>query len=117
MIRLPPKSTRTDTLFPYPTLFRSRRAIDLIGRAIAQVPGQAEWHGNLATALLAAGRPAEAEAGYRRAITLDPRYVEGHYNLANLLRSRGDAAAAAAEFEIALEIGRASCRERVCKYV
>src|SRR3546814_8534182 len=26
MIRLPPRSTRTDTLFPYPTLFRSPRA-------------------------------------------------------------------------------------------
>src|SRR3546814_8157338 len=25
MIRLPPRSTRTDTLFPYPTLFRSHR--------------------------------------------------------------------------------------------
>src|SRR3546814_14958454 len=25
MIRLPPRSTRTDTLFPYPTLFRSGR--------------------------------------------------------------------------------------------
>src|SRR3546814_16552258 len=27
MIRPPPKSTRTDTLFPYPTLFRSDRMI------------------------------------------------------------------------------------------
>src|SRR3546814_13403829 len=27
MIRLPPRSTRTDTLFPYTTLFRSRRSI------------------------------------------------------------------------------------------
>src|SRR3546814_8058233 len=27
MIRLPPRSTRTDTLFPYPTLFRSRGPI------------------------------------------------------------------------------------------
>src|SRR3546814_16832386 len=27
MIRLPPRSTRTDTLFPYTTLFRSRRVI------------------------------------------------------------------------------------------
>lgn len=80
------------------------RAIDLIGRAVAQVPDQAEWHGNLATAMLAAGRAAEAEAGYRRAVGLDPRYVEGHYNLANLLRSRGDATAAAAEFEIALAL-------------
>src|SRR3546814_1465530 len=32
MIRLPPRSTRTDTLFPYTTLFRSvRAALDLAG--------------------------------------------------------------------------------------
>src|SRR3546814_10170903 len=29
MIRQPPRSTRTDTLFPYTTLFRSARAGDL----------------------------------------------------------------------------------------
>src|SRR3546814_19016229 len=29
MIRRPPRSTRTDTLFPYTTLFRSRRSFDL----------------------------------------------------------------------------------------
>src|SRR3546814_5038829 len=28
MIRRPPRSTRTDTLFPYTTLFRSTRAIE-----------------------------------------------------------------------------------------
>src|SRR3546814_10100966 len=28
MIRRPPRSTRTDTLFPYTTLFRSRRGVD-----------------------------------------------------------------------------------------
>src|SRR3546814_3254913 len=28
MIRRPPRSTRTDTLFPYTTLFRSHRGID-----------------------------------------------------------------------------------------
>src|SRR3546814_6593447 len=28
MIRRPPRSTRTDTLFPYTTLFRSRRVLD-----------------------------------------------------------------------------------------
>src|SRR3546814_18261912 len=28
MIRRPPRSTRTDTLFPYTTLFRSRAAMD-----------------------------------------------------------------------------------------
>src|SRR3546814_14497873 len=33
MIRRPPRSTRTDTLFPYTTLFRSQRGtgIDIIG--------------------------------------------------------------------------------------
>src|SRR3546814_3254653 len=30
MIRLPPRSTRTDTLFPYTTLFRSPREIDTV---------------------------------------------------------------------------------------
>src|SRR3546814_16617729 len=29
MIRRPPRSTRTDTLFPYTTLFRSRAAVDI----------------------------------------------------------------------------------------
>src|SRR3546814_13618176 len=31
MIRRPPSSTRTDTLFPHPTLFRSYRAVDKRG--------------------------------------------------------------------------------------
>src|SRR3546814_13687018 len=30
MIRRPPRSTRTDTLFPYPTLFRSREAMKVL---------------------------------------------------------------------------------------
>src|SRR3546814_19410847 len=32
MIRRPPRSTRTDTLFPYTTLFRSPTATDAIGK-------------------------------------------------------------------------------------
>src|SRR3546814_10505761 len=38
MIRRPPRSTRTDTLFPYTTLFRSRgrRPVDAVHRAEAQ---------------------------------------------------------------------------------
>src|SRR3546814_1617838 len=32
MIRRPPRSTRTDTLFPYTTLFRSRDVFTLLGR-------------------------------------------------------------------------------------
>src|SRR3546814_15711336 len=36
MLRHPPRSTRTDNLFPYPTLFRSR-------------PGSVRWHGHRRT--------------------------------------------------------------------
>src|SRR3546814_19614413 len=32
MLRRPPRSTRTDTLFPYTTLFRSHAAILLVGQ-------------------------------------------------------------------------------------
>src|SRR3546814_16284726 len=35
MIRRPPRSTRTDTLFPYTTLFRSAEVDDSVIRAIA----------------------------------------------------------------------------------
>src|SRR3546814_11121525 len=34
MRRRPPRSTRTDTLFPYTTLFRSREAVGLEARAL-----------------------------------------------------------------------------------
>src|SRR3546814_11872000 len=36
MIRRPPRSTRTDTLFPYTTLFRSIRQILRAARRLAQ---------------------------------------------------------------------------------
>src|SRR3546814_20764462 len=37
MIRRPPRSTRTDTLFPYTTLFRSKiAAVDLFGMQLPQ---------------------------------------------------------------------------------
>src|SRR3546814_2946690 len=45
MIRRPPRSTRTDTLFPYTTLFRSGRRLVADGdehalyRQLAQLPG------------------------------------------------------------------------------
>src|SRR3546814_18241011 len=60
MIRRPPRSTRTDTLFPYTTLFRSQRAAEpgmrgghrgevkvvlRIGRAVAQQMPALGQHG------------------------------------------------------------------------
>src|SRR3546814_13108631 len=57
MIRRPPRSTRTDTLFPYTTLFRSRRArrdaldrrrrkrvIPRLPGAVAQMEERSEEH-------------------------------------------------------------------------
>src|SRR3546814_18789931 len=39
MIRRPPRSTRTDTLFPYTTLFRSPMPLDKIMHACMEVDG------------------------------------------------------------------------------
>src|SRR3546814_13016304 len=53
MIRRPPRSTRTDTLFPYTTLFRSRShrlwavegqpVVDFVSAAIVNVPVEMEF--------------------------------------------------------------------------
>src|SRR3546814_18869413 len=37
MIRRPPRSTRTDTLFPYTTLFRSDDGVDLVDARVEQL--------------------------------------------------------------------------------
>src|SRR3546814_5228578 len=43
MIRRPPRSTRTDTLFPYTTLFRSKRVVDGVHAAGGLIVPQL-WH-------------------------------------------------------------------------
>src|SRR3546814_10002743 len=42
MIRRPPRSTRTDTLFPYTTLFRSHRLrnVEIVGACLFDQPRQ-----------------------------------------------------------------------------
>src|SRR3546814_9072799 len=50
MIRLPPRSTRPDTLFPYPTLFRSRRL-----RALEESGVIRSYHADLDAAKLGYG--------------------------------------------------------------
>src|SRR3546814_5252473 len=44
MIRRPPRSTRTDTLFPYTTLFRSHPAPDALPRLLRDVPQRDQEH-------------------------------------------------------------------------
>src|SRR3546814_6488944 len=53
MIRRPPRSTRTDTLFPYTTLFRSVR--DSTRRRVLEAIEQLKYSPNTAARSLAAG--------------------------------------------------------------
>src|SRR3546814_15016538 len=112
MMRRPPRSTRTGTLFPYTTLFRShglaRRLADLV------LSGQEVdlWH----------IRPLKLArdwgVGQRQAIELCLQAVK-----AGLLDLRWDIlcprcrVAKAWVPSLDRPIGRASCRERVCQYV
>src|SRR3546814_4205071 len=45
MIRRPPRSTRTDTLFPYTTLFRARQPQKCFAGAVAQHLGHTKASG------------------------------------------------------------------------
>src|SRR3546814_16855504 len=69
-IRRPPRSTRTDTLFPYTTLFRSVR----------RNPASADARFNLGAAEARMGRTAEAVSDYAEALRLNPRLAAAHYN-------------------------------------
>src|SRR3546814_8153014 len=71
MIRRPPRSTRTDTLFPYTTLFRSVRAMGLDGISKSQVSRLCgEIDERVQTFL---SRPIEGEWPY---VWLDATYVK-----------------------------------------
>src|SRR3546814_11078430 len=99
MIRRPPRSTRTDTLFPYTTLFRSRPDDEAVARRIARRDAEAERKLAEDTALGAqdrgGGKAGEGGPGKEMAA------VEHGW------APRG---------RITAQIGRASCRERVCQY-
>src|SRR3546814_4952881 len=78
MIRRPPRSTRTDTLFPYTTLFRSdsvigeRRGIFLLGYVVARIaiimPFEAK------RPCLNQGRPATAPGTRHRVAARPPHF-------------------------------------------
>src|SRR3546814_16859446 len=106
MIRRPPISTRTDTLFPYTTLFRSI----LITVGVDIEPGNAE-----VAAIAEAGIEFDI-AGHVAAVArvvLSLEIVE--FRIANVIGPRGGAREPVMAGD--RQIGRASVRERVCQYV
>src|SRR3546814_18508264 len=97
MLRLPPRSTRTDTLFPDTTLFRSvlQHRLQDGERVVAR------------DLLWRLGRAVEIEAAVGR---LADGVAER--DVAGLAGGGGQG-----DTDEIGKIGRASCRERVCQYV
>lgn len=71
---------------------------------VAQRPGNARAHGNLAAALLRENHDEQALAAARRAVALRPGYPEGRTNLGLALRRAGRTEEAIAEFRAALAV-------------
>src|SRR3546814_16981234 len=79
MIRRPPRSTRTDTLFPYPTLFRSRPARrPELALALSDhvVPTAGQAAGPAGTADAGARAQLETPAANQRRFGIDRQSVE-----------------------------------------
>src|SRR3546814_16464519 len=118
MIRRPPRSTRTDTLFPYTTRFRSsmalvtgdERIVAAHERAVGTAIGWIEEHAELRRRMdgnirhETTGQLLYARFTEHASRELDP-HLHTHVVILNMTRHAGD------------EIGKASCRERVCQYV
>src|SRR3546814_14060069 len=109
MIRRPPRSTRTDTLFPYTTLFRSLvgiqvRVLELLGsKHVLIVHGK---DGMDEASLGAATLVGELKDGKVREYEIHPE----DYGM-TMVSNRS------IKVENRDEIGRASCRARECQYV
>src|SRR3546814_19213434 len=97
MIRRPPRSTRTDTLFPYTTLFRSPCASRRFrcraprARPDCRCPAAHPDRG-------------PDPAFWLPSVVLPDRFTFAAHDLTG-------------QAQIGHELGRASCRERVCQYV
>src|SRR3546814_18536415 len=108
MIRRPPRSTRTDTLFPYTTLFRSieARGAELL---INGQPVKADLIGPYV------GNPQRSVDQIM--LNMGATVWTEHLGQVNHMVARMPAYTTANSIPNDREIGRASCRERVCKYV
>src|SRR3546814_15238554 len=108
MIRRPPRSTRTDTLFPYTTLFRSELDALLKANAIDIV---------CLAGFMRLLTPAFVQGWAGRMINIHPSLLPAFKGLnvhQRVVETGAKITGCTVHF---VEIGRASCRERVCKYV
>src|SRR3546814_19221602 len=106
MIRRPPRSTRTDTLLPYTTLFRSTN------------PSRASLTASVRALLTVAGDELRKDGGNRA--NRVPRADRTEQPKGWASESRNPVCGVNSKpffFVRRHEIGRASCRERVCQYV
>src|SRR3546814_12328633 len=133
MIRRPPRSTRTDTLFPYTTLFRSRadqlEAIATIADLDAEpqfdLPQvRVERAAQIDEALRIVGFQHQIELGRRRGLAHARAIVSrrpcNEFAIASVMITSTNwptSDASPSKLTMPLQIGRASCRERVCQYV
>src|SRR3546814_12104674 len=113
MIRRPPRSTRTDTLFPYTTLFRSFPIAGRLSKTVAPV-----WPISAGLAVFSLSCLWLADAGLATGFwTLAWLVAFGRIGLGLVMPSLNLGAMSAVPRELVpSEIGRASCRERGCQY-
>src|SRR3546814_14785153 len=110
MIRRPPRSTLTDTLFPSTTLCRSRACCALEPlRSHAARRSLSYWV--LVTIITAVS----ANELHHVWTALQPGHVVDPFDSDSIRRTL--LAAVVSDVLAAYEIGRASARERVCQYV
>src|SRR3546814_15397335 len=116
MIRRPPRSTRTDTLFPYTTLFRSYY------RTVAPegIEQAMEVEATRLSGLAIDRRAVEAERGavieeWVHDIEENPEALLEEHVRARLWAATPSGHPVVSASDNTEQIGRASCRERVCQ--
>src|SRR3546814_11241929 len=120
MIRRPPRSTRTDTLFPYTTLFRSFEGRCQLRSPWLTILLSRKLNFNLHVSRITTNEPSPS----KRAAVLPakiwlPQNKSMHTAVINPIEPNSSRAerTRAAILAAAEEIGRASGRERGCQYV
>src|SRR3546814_14568459 len=112
MIRRPPRSTRTDTLFPYTTLVRS--AIVVRDFRLSHLgPNKARGDIPVGIGLYDDAHNVLIERGVIENVQTQLEDQKHYWNADGISLERGVHDVVLRD----IQIGRASCRERVCQYV